>query len=308
MKLVTKKSNPMKPVRVMIYSAEGVGKSTFGAKSDHPVFITPEGGVDRLTDTKGDPCEYIPDVSSWDGIMSAIKSLLIDEHNFKTLVLDSADWIEGIAHQKIIGTSGKSITTVNGGYGAGYRQSQTMHQELIKLLDELIEKKGMNIVITAHAHVKDVKDPEIMVDYQAFEIKCHEFVSSVWREWVDALLFARFKTYTSNGEDTKKARAFGDGTRSVCTVKKPAFQAKNRFGMPEELEFTEDFWNTLIGYAKNPVKPTIEKVISDLTDLSNSEKLADKKDALSKAMSDANGDLEKLIKIRNYARVLAGEE
>lgn len=106
----------------------------------------------------------------------------------------------------------------------------------------------MAIIVTAHAHVKPVKDPSMPHDYDAYEIKCHELVSSLWREWVDALLFVRFRTFTNDSEETQRARAVSDGQRVVYTVKQPSFQAKNRYGLPPEMNFTLDFWNDLKSY------------------------------------------------------------
>lgn len=243
--LEVRKSNPNKPVRIMCYGVEGVGKSTLGAKAQNPIFISPEGGTDQL----GDVAE-MPDVTDWDSVISAVAKLGKEQHNYQTLVIDSADWLEGLAHTKIIGNSNKSIITCNGGYGAGFRESQSMHQSLIKLLSQLREERNMNIVVTAHAHVKNVKDPSMMEDYEAFEIKCHEFVSSLWREWVDGLFFARFRTFIKAKDGTVKARALSDGTRVVYTVKQAFCQAKNRYGMPAEMEFNENFWSDLMRYSR----------------------------------------------------------
>lgn len=245
----TKKTNPNKPVRIMIYGVEGTGKSTFGAKSEKPIFISAEGGNDQLTDAEGHQLNEMLNVDTWDGMRAAVQSLIKEQHDYKTLVVDSADWIESLAHVKIIGASGKDIIRCNGGYGSGYRESQNLHKSLIDDLSILREKKGMNIVVTAHAHVKDVKDPSANADYQSFEIKCHEFVSALWREWVDGLFFVRFATFLKS-DDSSKARAFGDGSRVIYTVKQPAFQAKNRYEMPAEIKFTKEFWQELMKYAR----------------------------------------------------------
>lgn len=277
----TRKSNPNKPLRIMPYGVEGVGKSTLGAKSDRPIFISPEGGTDQLTNSSGEPVDEMlfkepklgsdgkpvyTSIDNWDKLIASLKRLVIEPHDFKTVVLDSADWIEGLAHRKIIGSSDKTITTVDGGYGAGYRKSQNMHQELIEILATLRDARNMNVVVPAHAHVKTVKDPGVVDDYDAFEIKCHEFVSSLWREWVDGLFFIRFKTFSKSGElnDTAKARAFSDGTRVIYTVKQPAFQAKNRYGMPPEMVFTENFWQDLVGYARKAPKQDDPVAVEEL--------------------------------------------
>ncbi len=260
MPLQIEKGNPAKPVRVLVYGIEGSGKSTFGAKADKPVFITPEGGVDQIRGA-----EMIGGITTWDQARQAIKDLTTEKHNYKTLVIDSADWLEQLCHAKIIGTSHLDIIRVNKGYGAGYREAQRLHKELLDDLSLLRDKRDMNIIITAHYQVKPVKDPELLVDYDQFEIKCHEFVSSLYREWVDALLFVRFRTLPANSDKTDKARAVTDGTRVVYTVKRPAFQAKNRYGLPEEMEFTLDFWSEFMKYARKGLQPVdLNAEINDL--------------------------------------------
>lgn len=306
--VVIKKSNPNKPVRVMVYGVEGVGKSTLGAKSEKPIFLSPEGGSDQLTDINGDPIDEIDGLDTWDKLIEAIKWLTTNEHGYKTAVFDSADWIESLCHAKIIGPTNKSISTIDGGYGAGYRKSQAMHKDLIDQISILRDKCGMNIVVTAHAHVKAVKDPGMMEDYDSFEIKCHEMVSSLWREWVDGLFFVRFNTFVKTSDDTTKARAMTDGTRVIYTVKQPAFQAKNRYGMPPELEFTPDFWKELVKYAKGGIREeSIEQVSAEIDAMIL--KLDDQtKETVVKHLSESQGNVSKLVAIRNRLRQLTGEK
>lgn len=306
---VTRKSNRDKPARVVIYGPEGVGKSTFGARAEKPVFISPEGGTDQLTTASGDSVDEIPNVRDWDSLRMAVKNLVHLNHDFKTLVIDSADWVENLCHKKIIGTSGKTIVTVLGGYGAGYRASQNMHAELLEDLSVLRDKKGMNIVVTAHAHVKAVKDPDMIDDYDAFEIKCHEFVSSLWREWIDALFFVRFKTYINSNDESSRARALTDGTRVIYTVKKPAFQAKNRYGMPSELEFTESFWDEFVKYRKNgALTETCEQILNDIEEykekITDEETLAKINDTIEKNKENSTA----LNQIRARVKALAAEQ
>ncbi len=301
--LVVKKSNPNKPPRILIYGVEGVGKSTLGARAPKPIFISPEGGTDELKNAHGNGVDQIPNIKTWLDVKNAIKSLATLNHDYQTVVLDSADWIEKVCHLHILGTSGKSITTVNGGYGSGYRESEAMHKVLIDDLSELREKKNMGIIITAHAHVKAVKDPSMMEDYDSFEIKCHEMVSSLWREWVDALLFARFRTFLKSNDDSSKARALGDGTRVVYTQKQPAFQAKNRYGLPVEMEFTENFWNEFITLSgKGPKDAAV--ILSELTGMVEGLTDLELKEKVLIAMKDANGDAHKLNSIHNRLKTI----
>lgn len=305
MPIKTRKSDPMKPARILIYGVEGVGKSTLGAKADHPIFISPEGGTDHLRDANGNPVDEMVGIETFDGLRAAIRSLITEAHGFKTLVLDSADWIEQLAHAQIVGKSGKTMITVDGGYGSGYRRSQNMHKELISELTELREKRGMNIIVTAHAHVKPVKDPEMLEDYDQFEIKCHEMVSSLWREWVDALLFARFTTFVKAGDDdSKRARALTDGTRTIYTMKKPAFQAKNRYGLPPEMPFTENFWAEFTAHRKKTPEVAEGSLDDVKAEIAARIEKADEalREKVRKTVTKAGESLPDLVLVRNRLR------
>lgn len=304
----TRKSNPNKPIRIMVYGVEGVGKSTLGARADRPVFLTPEGGTDRLVSATGSPIDEMP-TTSWDQLRANVKALTNEQHDFKTVIIDSADWVEKLCHAKIIGTSGRSIITCNGGYGTGYRESERLHRELIEELSALREKRNVNIIVTAHAHVKAVKDPEMTEDYDAFEIKCHEMVSSLWREWVDGLFFVRFRTFVKAGEEGKKAKALGDDSRVLYTVKRPAFQAKNRFGLAPEYNFTTDFWSELMKLtAKGTVPETVEQVKADIGELLKKIPANDAATlkAASESIEKSGNEIGKLNAIRNRLRDITG--
>ncbi|AFC22530.1 hypothetical protein phi1422_0010 [Bdellovibrio phage phi1422] len=312
MAIQTRKSNPNKPPRIMIYGPEGVGKSTLGAKADNPVFITPEGGADQLEDVNGNPVDIIEGVSTWTQFLAKVKELATDKtHTFKTLVLDSADWIETLAHAHIVGNSGKTIITVDGGYGSGLRRSRDMHKELIEILTDLREKRNMTIIVTAHCHVKEVKDPDAADNYDGFEIKCHEYVSSLWREWVDILAFAKQNVYVKKSEDSD-SRANGDGKRTVYLEKRPAFQAKNRYKMPAEMEFTEEFYKEIKAYTSKATSKVIEQASVDeihaelieLLPLVTDEKTAA---AINKSISDAGQNGAKLTQIRNRVREITNK-
>ena len=300
--VVVRKPSGVARVRILIYGIEGVGKSTFGIHAPDPVVIGPEGGTDELRLPSGETVPEMPGCNTFEGILQAVDDLLLKKHSFKTLVIDSADWVEKLAHAHIIGDKGKSIITVNGGYGAGYRESESLHRQLIAKLQLLRTRLGMNVVVTAHYHVRTVKDPEAIQDYDAFEPKCHEFVNSLWKEWVDAIFFARFETLVKKEEDKDKGRAFGTGKRVMYTEKRPAFAAKNRYGLPFELPVSWDAFNK--ARIKSLKSETIESVRADLDRLAKSMKEPDAA-KMNAAIAKGPGDIEHLMKIRTHAQKLA---
>lgn len=264
MEIKIKKVNPNKPVKVIMYGETGVGKSTFAANAPNPIGISPEGGLDLVKRQDGAELEQFENIATWDQLIGAIDFLIKEDHAYKTLVIDTADWVEKLAHAKIIGSSGKDINRVNGGYGSGLRDTERLHMELISKLTQLWNN-GMHIVVTAHYQVKEVKDPESIHDYDRYQIKCDERVASIWREWSTALLFAKFEVLTHQKEEQNRARAVGDGERLVCTQNRPAYQAKNRYNMPAVLPFTEDFWSVFIGYVKKGLEPVKVETLEEIT-------------------------------------------
>lgn len=265
MALEIAEANPNEPIKLLIYGIEGIGKTTLGAKSDSPIFIAVEGRVGKIRDENGNPIKYFKGIKTFDDVLNAVQQLKKMDHGFKTIVLDSADWIEKLCHAKVLKDSKKptkSIITTDGGYGAGYRMSQTFHSELISELSELSEL-GMNIIITAHYHVREVRDPEMPDVYDAYEIKCHEYVSSLWREWVDCIFFARFETFVKPGNEDSKTIAQGTSRRIVFTEKRPSYQAKNCYKLPNELEFTEDFWKNLKAFISKTNPNDVKKIKLD---------------------------------------------
>src|SRR4051812_21196242 len=81
-----KRSGAPKPPVIMMYAVHGIGKTTFGACAPKPIFLQTEDGLGSIeADTFGI-------MKSYSDIMDAIGVLYNEKHDFKTVVLDSADW------------------------------------------------------------------------------------------------------------------------------------------------------------------------------------------------------------------------
>lgn len=294
------KNRIKRPLRAVIFGIEGVGKTKL---TDRPgtIVVGPEGGVDELEHSL-----EMPGVRKWTDVRESVVELINGKHDYKVLNLDSADWIEKLCHAHIVEEcgKGKNIITCKGGYGAGYRESEKLHRELIEDLSILREKRNMHIVVTAHYHVRSVKDPDAVSDYDAFEIKCHEFVSSLWREWGDCVLFARFRTFLKQGkENGDKTIAVGDGERVVYTEKRPAFQAKNRFGLDPEMPFGLDFWDKLLKLSgRTGKKESVTSLKKEIDELSIKVKDANTVKAVVESVKKAKTNVVELTTIRNRLR------
>ncbi len=211
------------PPVLVIYGPDGCGKSTFASQAPNPIFLGTEEGTNNLDVAR------FPTVTSWAQVLQAVDELIKETHDFKTLAIDSLDWLEPILHQSICNEQGvKSIELASGGYGKGYLEAEKKFIEFKNKLNELRSKKGMNIILIAHAQVVSFNDPQNQMAYERFELKLHKKASALFREYVDAVLFANYETFVK--KEDNKVKAYGDGARVMYTQRRPGFDAKTRFG------------------------------------------------------------------------------
>ena len=80
-----------RPQKAVIFGPEGIGKSTLAAQFPAPVFLDTEGGTHHLDVAR------LPAPKTWADVVAAIAALATEAHDFKTLVIDTADWLDGEA-------------------------------------------------------------------------------------------------------------------------------------------------------------------------------------------------------------------
>ena len=215
--------------KVVLYGPEGIGKSTFASKFPEPVFIDTEGSTRHLDVAR------LPKPSSWNLLMSAVKYVRDNPSLCKTLIIDTLDWAEALCTQHVCDTAQKKGVE-DFGYGKGYVYVAEEFGKLLNLLDEIIDR-GINVLGTAHAKMRKFEQPEETGAYDRWEMKMSKNVAPLVKEWSDALLFANYKILTvRSGEDKKTVKAQG-GRRTMYTAHHPCWDAKNRWGLPEEVEF-----------------------------------------------------------------------
>jgi len=250
-----KKGRVQLPHFVLIYGVDGVGKSTLGASAPKPVFLGTEEGFGMLE------VDRFPSPTNFQEVLATCQLLMNEKHDYKTLVIDSLDWLEPLVHSYACAKQGwKSIE--DPGYGKGYVIANEAWLELINLLKKLRHK--MNVVCIAHAAIRTFTDPEQNAAYDRYQLKlagqgAKTDASALWREAVDCVFFANFEVSTSTTKGERKAKAYGDGSRKLYTERRPAFDAKNRFSLPFELELSWNAFEDAVG----AVMPTIEEPARD---------------------------------------------
>ena len=216
--------------KTVIYGPEGIGKSTFASKFPDPVFIDTEGS------TRDMDVGRLPVPTSWNMLLEEVKYVIQNPSVCKTLVIDTADWAEQLCSAGICDKYQKTGIE-DFGYGKGYVFLQEEFGHLLNLLSELAEQKGIHVVLTAHAKMRKFEQPDEMGAYDRWEMKLSKNVSPMVKEWADMVLFANYKTHVIKVDGKNKAQG---GQRVMYTTHHSCWDAKNRYGLPDEVPFSYD--------------------------------------------------------------------
>ena len=240
-----------RPQRVVIYGVEGIGKSTLAAYAPAPLFLDTENGsahldVDRVL------------IETLDDLRAACEMLTQTQHDYKTVVLDTADNLHRLCIDAICAENNKK-TIEELAYGRGYVMAFDRFRQVLTLFDNLLFA-GLNVVIVSHAKIINISLPD-SPEFSKYCIKVSapnkqaEQSRELLKEWCDTLLFCKYDICVNSAEK----KAIGENKRVVCTTSAPAWEAKNRLGMPEVMDMTAEVMRRAlnldaVGVAPAPVK------------------------------------------------------
>jgi hypothetical protein len=219
-----------RPPRLLIYGVAGVGKTKLAADAPNPVFLQTEDGLGNIE------AATFGLLRSFDAVLEALGSLYSEAHDFQTVVVDSLDWLEPLIWQHTAALHNQpDIETF--GYGKGYLAALDTWRSFLDGVNALRDERGMAVIFLAHAEIRRFDSPETE-PYDRYQPKLHARASALVQEHVDAVLFANYRISTLKsdvGFNKKVVRGVSGGDRVLHTAERPAFLAKNRFGLPETL-------------------------------------------------------------------------
>lgn len=263
--------------KVVIYGTEGIGKSSLASQFPEPLFIDTEGSTDNMNVARLDK------PTSWIMLNNQIAFVKANPIVCKTLVIDTIDWAESLCVDNLCAMYGKKGIE-DFGYGNGYVYAKEEMGRFLNKLQDLIEI-GINVVLTAHAQIRKFELPDEMGSYDKYELKLGKKTSSqtapLVKEWADLLLFCNYKTYLISQEKSTKKKAQGN-QRVMYTEHNPAWDAKNRHGLPSELPLD---YNSIAHIFKTEEKEEVKKTVQ-------TEFKDEKKEQLQFEQPKYNGDLE----------------
>lgn len=241
----TKRKHP--PV-LAVYGTGGIGKTSLAAEFPSPLYIFTEGEepptdveLPTLTDSNGDP----KPVQSYDELLDVLGQLITEEHEFKTVIIDSLDSFEKMvwAHTCAV----KQFDTIDSNdkgsptaFGKGYLAADEFWNDYIAGIRE-VARSGIHVVQILHSKTKRFDDP--LVDpYERYRPKLQDRATDIIMEKSDALLFMTKRTSIKQvdkgfGKKESKAEGMSGSERVLFTDERAGFLAKNRLNMPASINY-----------------------------------------------------------------------
>lgn len=214
----------------------GVGKSRLAATFPNPVFIRAEDGMQSIpVDERPDA---LPIITKVDQLWEQLTPLVQEDHEYKTVVVDSVTALERLFTQHVVDTDPKQPKSINqalGGYGAGMRAVGAMHQRIRKAAG-IMNSKGIHVVFIAHADTTTVELPD-QDPYTRYNLRLGKHSIPPYVDDVDLVGYLRLETHTMGDGERKKA--ISDGTRQLVTYTTAANISKNRYAITEDLDVPE---------------------------------------------------------------------
>lgn len=231
---LVRKDQPKPPIMV-IYGPGGMGKTTLASEFPDSVFIQTETGegenhITSFTDGA---------VGSFSEVMEALTSLATDDHPFKTVVIDSITRLEPLIWAALCQQQ-KWQNIEDAGYGKGYIMADAFWQDFLAACGYLRNVKGMTVVMIAHETVTTFKDPTTD-SYDRYTMRLHKRAEAMVRELSDVVGFfnqittIRRESKAFGKKDDYVAKGSGSGVRALNLQPRPAFDAKSRFHMPDQI-------------------------------------------------------------------------
>lgn len=226
----TVSSNP--PVCIF-YGVDGVGKTTLAAEFPDPIYLPTEGerapsGVDIATPGT---------IEDLDGLFDIFGSLLTEQHDFKTVIVDSLDGLESIVWKSTCARLGVP-SIEDPGFGKGYVEADTEWSEYLAAVSELA-RNGIAVVQVAHPDIIRFDSPT-SDPYSRYTTKLHKRANAMVRERCDLVGFMDYRISLKDKEVGHKktvTHAEGGRERQIHLAERAGFQAKNRYSMPDKLPY-----------------------------------------------------------------------
>lgn len=237
------------PPKIILYGRNGIGKSTFALKAPSPIFLDLDENIYEL------PCisnkTLGVQIRTYDDVLAFLGTLFNQDHEFKTLVVDSLSSLEKLIMQKVVLTTNNVNVTSFGDfkYGAGHLKMMPLWEEFLQKLKNLWNHKKLIIILLAH--FKEKREENLTgTSYLQYQINLYEKSSELLRNWCSCVLFAEDEIVLEDEaiEFNRKISKVKNSTRIIHTDGGTTFLAKNTYNLPSKLPLD---WQTLFKHIQS---------------------------------------------------------
>lgn len=228
------------PLIVTICGDAGSGKTSLASTFPNPFIIRTSGeAVPRDIEKAPDGLTPLGSKKTQDGLwdeaelFDQLKALLQDEHDYKTLIIDSVTGLEALFVANIIDAQParqKTMNAAGSGFGSAWDTVTGKHGRIRKAAELLRERRGMNVVFIAHVEVDRV-DPPDSEAYSKYNLQLHKKTAPVYINNSDIVGFIKQDTTVMEG-----GKAVTSDERLMIVDMTPANVSKNRLGISGPLK------------------------------------------------------------------------
>lgn len=240
-------SAPPLPSRVVFYGAEKSGKSSFACHAPSPIFLMTAGETGLLSLIESGqvpPTAHFPeDFKTWEELLSAVESIRREDHQYKTLVLDTGNGAENLLAASVCQETFENNWAQYNDYGRGVRVAAPIWADFLKHLDRVRIERRMSIIFLHHATVKQTSNPTGK-DWDQHRPEAIDKMWGLTHKWADVIAFYGTRV-TVNKED----KATGE-QRFLRLNPSASIVAGNRYGMPDEITAKPGAKNLWDAFAK----------------------------------------------------------
>ena len=241
------------PDRILVYGVEGVGKSSFGAAAPSPIFLAAEDGIRHLSGV-----QQFPEPRNLADVYAMLGELAAGGHGFKTLVVDSVDWLDPIIARAVCERN-KWDDLGSPGYGNGYTPFVEEWRKVLAALDR-VRAAGLEIILIGHAKVATFSNPK-GPDFSRYELATLKQSAPIIKQWADHVFFANFDDHvvvarSRGAEVLQKGKGVSSGERVLHTTHDAAWDAKVRGNFPVTIPLSYADFDAARVQAKSEVVQT----------------------------------------------------
>lgn len=274
-----KKITLKEPPKILLYTPEGFGKSTFANSAPKSIFLDADAGSGQMAANRypfypeypeNDVRRYRP--LKLEDIREAIADLTGSPHEFSTCVFDTVDVIEKFIHTFVVardkavpdGDKEHAPGISSYGYGKGYDVALDEWIVLCNEIERLRLERGMTIIMLSQMSIKKFEPPHGAA-FERYEMAIDKKSAAFLRRWCHVVGFGHFDDHAEKLDKKNKlakAKGFDTGRRLIEFRRKATHDAKSRYALPDTIELTMgDPWAPFAKALSDAQNMTVDQLI-----------------------------------------------